>query len=275
MQKEIQYSILRNPLYVLGCYSILLLPSFINSCSSKTVVSSFWNNIPSCSKEFVFVKFLGNSIWSIVLLIVVFESFKIACKYLKISSFPVKIKEWLKFESKLITSSLVAFFCYLFLAYLFSIFNKSIEDIDVLNIFYKAMLVAFVGIHGVLLISYFKYKKNPLNQKIAVKSSIGNIPILVNEIIWFEKVDRNYFVNSKDAVFKIDYNLAELDQMLSEKYFFRINRAVIVNIAMVKNITRWENEKYIVELTNKKDFVVTRKRVVELRGLIENLQKNK
>jgi hypothetical protein len=274
MQKEIQYSILRNPLYILACYSILLLPEFINSCSHKTVVTSFWNNIPLCSKEFVFTKFLGNSIWSILLLVFVFESFKIASKYFTINSFPTKTKEWLQFESKLILSSIIAFFSYLLIAYIFAWFNKSSEEIDAFNVFYKAMIVAFIGIHGIIFLSHLKHTKNPLTQKISVKSPVGDVPISMNEIVWFEKVDRNYFVNSKNAEFKIDYNLSELDKMLCKEHFFRINRAVIVKISEVKNITRWENEKYIVELTNKKEFVVTRKRIVELRVLIENL-KNK
>lgn len=272
MQKEIHYSILRNPLYILCCYSLLLLPEFINSCNHKTVVTSFWNNIPLCSKEFVFTKFLGNSIWSILLLVFVFESFKIASRYFKLTSFPIKLKEWLQFESKLIISSVLAFLSYLIIAYIFSLFNKTIKEIDVLEVFYKAMVVAFIGIHGILFISHFKYIKNPLSQRIGVKGPFGEIPITINEIVWFEKIDRYYYVNSANTSYKIDYNLSDLESMLDKAYFLRINRAVIINITAVKNFSRWENEKYIVSLINGKEFVVTRKRIVALKVLIKNLK---
>jgi len=272
MQKIIHYSILRNPLYILGCYFILLLPEFVNSCSHRTVVTSFWNNIPLCSKEFVFAKFLGNSIWSILLLVFVFESFKITSRYFEIVSFPKKIKEWLQFESKLMASSVIAFICYLIVAYLFSWFNKSSEEINVLIIFYKAMVVACIGIHGVIFLSHLKFKKNPLTQKIDVKGPLGEMPITVNEIVYFEKIERYYYVNSMDQSYKINYNLSDLEKMLSNTHFFRINRAVIVNVAAVESYSRWENEKYIVILKNKKELVVTRKRIVALKSLLANLK---
>ena len=273
MQKKIQYSILRNPLYILGCYSILLLPEFINSCSHKTVVTSFWNNIPLCSKEFMFTKFLENSIWSILLLVFVFESFKIASRYFKITSFPTKITEWILFESKLILSSIIAFLSYLLISYIFAWFNKSIEEINAFSVFYKAMVVAFVGIHGIIFFSHLKFIKNPLTQKINVEGTLGEIPITVNEIVYFEKIERYYYVNSADVSYKINYNLSDIEKMLDKAHFFRINRAVIVNVAAVESYSRWENEKYIVTLINKKELVVTRKRIVELKVLIDNLKK--
>jgi len=207
-----------------------------------------------------------------LLLVFVFESFKMASRYFEITSFPKKIKEWWQFESKLIASSVVAFIGYLLVAYLFSFFNKSSEEIDVLTIFYKAMIVAFIGIHGVVFLSHIKFVKNPLTQKIDVKGPLGEMPITVNEIVYFEKKERYYYVNSADQSYKINYNLSDLDKMLSNTHFFRINRSVIVNVAAVESYARWENEKYIVILLNKKELVVTRKRIVELKKLIENLK---
>ncbi|PKV49699.1 LytTr DNA-binding domain-containing protein [Aquimarina sp. MAR_2010_214] len=273
MQKKIQHSILRNPIYILGCYSILLLPEFINSCSHKAIVTSFWNNIPLCSKEFVFAQFLGNSIWSILLLVFVFESFKIASRYFKITSFPTKIKEWLLFELKLVLSSVIAFLSYLLIAYIFAWFNKSIEEIDPFSIFYKAMVVAFVGVHGIIFLSHLKFVKNPLIQKIDVEGPLGKMPITVNEIVYFEKIERYYYVNSADVSYKINYNLSDIEKMLDKAHFFRINRTVIVNVEAVESYSRWENEKYIVTLINKKELVATRKRIVELKDLIKNLKK--
>ncbi|SEB38206.1 DNA-binding response regulator, LytR/AlgR family [Tenacibaculum sp. MAR_2009_124] len=271
MQKKIQYHFLRSPFYVLSSYFVLLLPEFINSCNHKTVISSFWNVIPLCSKEFVFTRFLGNSIKSILLLIICFEVFRILGKYFNLKSLPTGLGQWLQFESKLLIVTLLSFLGYMLIAYFFAWGSDTMNDLSIVSVLYRIIIVTYLGIHGVLLLSYLVYKKNPLNQKIEVKSSIGEKSFSVNEMIWFEKKGRNYFANSKDAAIQVEFNLSELEEMLSKKHFFRINRAVIINITEVEEITRWENEKYIVKLANNQKFVGTRKRIVELKKLITEL----
>ncbi|CAM1362858.1 LytTR family DNA-binding domain-containing protein [Tenacibaculum xiamenense] len=271
MQKKIHYPILRNPFYVLSSYFVLLLPEFINSCNHKKVVSSFWNVIPICSKEFVFSRFLGNSIKSILLLIVCFEVFKIVGKYFNLKGLPDNLRQWVHFESKLLIAALLSFFGYIIIAFLFAWGTDTLKDLSIFSILYRVIIITYLGIHGMLLLSFLIHKKDPLNQSIEVKNSIGETSFSVNEAIWFEKKDRNYFANSKDGAFKVEYNLSQLEEKLSKKHFFRINRAVIINITKVEEIFRWENEKYIVKLKNNQEFVGTRKRIVELKKLIAEL----
>lgn len=271
MQKKIHYSILRNPFYVLSSYFILLLPEFINSCNHKRIISSFWNIIPICSREFVFTRFLGNSIKSILLLIICFEFFKIIGKYFNLKSLPNNLREWVYIESKVLLATLFSFLGYIIITYIFAWGTETTNEIRVFLILVRVIVIMNLGIHGMLFLSYLIHKRNPLNQSIMVKSSIGGLSFSVHEVIWFEKKERSYFAHSKDGAFKVEYNLSELEEKLSEKYFFRINRSVIINITEVKEIFRWENEKYIVKLKNNQEFVGTRKRIVELKKRIADL----
>lgn len=272
MQKKIHYPILRNPLYVLCCYFLLLLPEFINSCNHKNVVSSFWNVLPICSREFVFTRFLGNSIKSILLLIICFEVFKIVGNHFKLKSLPSNLREWLRFQSKLLLATLLSFFGYTILSYIFAWGIGALNEFSFFVIVYQIVIITYLGIHGMLLLSLLIHKKDPLNQSITVKNSIEGTSFYVNEVLWFEKINRNYFANSKEGSFKVTYNLSVLEEKLSKKYFFRINRAVIINIIQVAEIFRWENEKYIIKLKNNQEFVGTRKRVVELKKRIAALK---
>jgi len=220
----------------------------------------------------VFTKFLGNSIGSIVLLVVVFESFKISNRFFNSDAFSKKLEEWLLFESKLIGASLLASIGYLAIVYLVAWWHPTSEEIQVFEIFHKAMVVAFMGVHGVLLFSHFKFVKNPLSQKIEVAGPLGEMPIAVHDIVYFEKIDRNYYVYSANQSYRIHYTLTEIEKMLDNTHFFRINRAVIVHIAAIESYARWENDKYIVILKNKKELVVTRKRIVALKALLTKLK---
>lgn len=265
---NIQTQFFRNPLFILGCYVLLLLPEFVNVCNDSEVFLSFWNNIPICSKEFVFTTFFVNSIWSLILLVFVFETYKIICCHLKINEFPVGKIEWLRFQSNLMIVAGLSFSIYLLFTYLFKRNDNSLEEVKVLSMFYKTVFVTYFGINGLLLLSFIKHIRHPLSQKIEVKSFLGKIPIALNDIVFFEKVGRNYFANSMEENFRIETNLSKLEKSLSMKHFARINRSVIVNISDIKSYSHWENEKYILLLKTGKEFVVTRERLVELKKVL-------
>ena len=56
--------------------------------------------------------------------------------------------------------------------------------------------------------------------------------------------------------------------------FFRISRSQIIGIHHIKNYSYWEFEKYIVRLNgvDEADFVITRKRLKELKLILEALK---
>jgi two-component system, LytTR family, response regulator len=94
----------------------------------------------------------------------------------------------------------------------------------------------------------------------------GETILSVKEVLWFEVENKNYFAYTQGKTYQIRKTLAELETDLNPERFFRINRAVMVNLAFVKNYSYWENDKYIVRMTDDKtEFVIQRLRLKDLK----------
>ena len=91
-------------------------------------------------------------------------------------------------------------------------------------------------------------------------------PIRLSDIWWFEIENRNFFAFTQGKTFQIKKTLTELENELPENDFFRINRAVIINMNCMKNYQYWENDKYKIRLKDDKtEFIIQRKRLNELK----------
>lgn len=94
----------------------------------------------------------------------------------------------------------------------------------------------------------------------------GETILAVKDVLWFEVENKSYFAYTQGKTYQIRKTLSELEAELNPTQFFRVNRAVIVNLAFVKNYSYWENDKYIVRLTDDKtEFVIQRLRLKELK----------
>lgn len=94
----------------------------------------------------------------------------------------------------------------------------------------------------------------------------GETILSVNDVVYFEVEQKNYFAYTKGRTYNIKKNLSELEAELNPRQFFRVNRSVIVNLHFLKNYSYWENDKYIVRLSDgKTEFIMQRPRVKELK----------
>lgn len=94
----------------------------------------------------------------------------------------------------------------------------------------------------------------------------GETIVSLQDIIYFEVESKNYFAYTKGRTYNIRKNLSELENELNPQHFFRVNRAVILNLSFLKNYAFWENDKYIVRLNDSKtEFVMQRSRVKDLK----------
>jgi hypothetical protein len=94
----------------------------------------------------------------------------------------------------------------------------------------------------------------------------GETILSVNDVLYFEVEQKSYFAYTKGRTFNIKKTLSELEAELNPQHFFRVNRSVIVNLHFLKNYSYWENDKYIVRLSDgKTEFVMQRPRVKELK----------
>ena len=99
----------------------------------------------------------------------------------------------------------------------------------------------------------------------------GTMMLSTHEVFWFEVDRKNYYAYDAGGRISIKRTLAELEQELDPKHFFRINRSQIINLNFMKHYSYWEFEKYIIRLTgaDDTDFVITRKRLKELKAVLQ------
>ena len=55
----------------------------------------------------------------------------------------------------------------------------------------------------------------------------------IKTILYIETVDGNTFAYTDDEVFKLDYTLTQLEQLLNDINFFRCSKSMIINIDKV------------------------------------------
>lgn len=98
----------------------------------------------------------------------------------------------------------------------------------------------------------------------------GETLLPVQEVLWFEVEEKSYRAFTRGKTYNIRKTLTDLEAELDPAHFFRVNRAVIINLAFLKNYSFWENDKYILRLTDEKTtFVMQRLRLKELRQRLQ------
>ena len=103
-------------------------------------------------------------------------------------------------------------------------------------------------------------------QFLEVKDYEGNTLLPVDQVWWFEVEGKNYLAVTNGKTYSIGLKISELEEQLDPELFFRVNRAVLVQLRFVKNYSYWENDKYILRMNDDKtEFVMQRTRLKSLK----------
>lgn len=103
-----------------------------------------------------------------------------------------------------------------------------------------------------------------------VTDANGKTRLPLQEICYLEMKDRKVWAVTAQSAYRVPYSLAELEEMLANAHFVRVNRGAIVNLAYFKNYSFWENDKYIVRLADHKEFIVSRDRLKKIKPVLES-----
>lgn len=97
----------------------------------------------------------------------------------------------------------------------------------------------------------------------------------IQDIYYFESVEKRTFAYMRTKVYQIQYNLTELEDRLSEQGFIRINKSVVINIFKIKKIRSELNMRVQVQLLNKEEIMISRhyktgfeKYLIKMRGVM-------
>ena len=104
-----------------------------------------------------------------------------------------------------------------------------------------------------------------IDMQLAVKKNDEIILLETNQILYFETVERNTFVYTKEDTYEIDLRLYEVEQQLIEQGFIRISKTCILNLKKVQSLKAAINRKIKVTLINGEQLIVSRNYADELR----------
>ena len=105
------------------------------------------------------------------------------------------------------------------------------------------------------------------------KSLIGSengrsYKVLIPEIYYIECVDKRTFIYTKDAVFKTEKRLYQLEKELKEYNFVKVSRNCLLNIHELVHIQTLANSRLVAELSNGEKIVVSRTYIGEIRRMV-------
>ena len=115
----------------------------------------------------------------------------------------------------------------------------------------------------------FQLQKKDFKERFLTKSGQNFSPIEVADIAYFFSADgltQCSVFNAKKHI--IENSLDELEQLLNPKFFFRINRKLIINIKCIQKISPHFNSRLKLELTPQysEDIFVARERVNDFKA---------
>ena len=228
---------------------------------------------------------------------------RVYLQWFKLKEIKLNIKEVVLFQVKLLPLFLLSififgpitnFFRYYFLLYPLHGWALYFPDFFMssnmyFNYLFPILIWGYLLINIDLLMSYVTRTREFQPSSMSTETSIpasrflqiiegsnnqGSMMLGTNEVLYFEVEKKNYYAHKSSWRYAIKKTLAELEQELNPADFFRINRSQIIGIHHIKNYSYWEFEKYIVRLNgvDETDFVITRKRLKELKLILEALK---
>lgn len=88
----------------------------------------------------------------------------------------------------------------------------------------------------------------------------------VDNIYYFESVDKKTFIYMKKEVYETSLKLYELEDKFSNTDFFRASKSTIINISKIKSIMPMFGGRLSVALENEEELVVSRQYVKILKS---------
>lgn len=93
--------------------------------------------------------------------------------------------------------------------------------------------------------------------------------IVVSDIYYIEAVDDRVFVYLEEAVYEIKSKLYEFEEKYMGIQFFRCSKQNIINLLKVINIKPAMNGRFLAELSNGEEVIISRKYVSDFRKKIK------
>ena len=98
------------------------------------------------------------------------------------------------------------------------------------------------------------------NEQIKLVGLSDNMKTIIepNEILYLESVDGKLFVYTQKDVFRIDYTLSQMSQILNGINFFRCSKSMIINIDKVRCLKSLPSNRIDATMCNGEHVMINR-----------------
>ena len=104
------------------------------------------------------------------------------------------------------------------------------------------------------------------DQTIVGKINDKHIQIPLNHIYYFDTVEDKTFAYTKDQIYDINHRLYQLEDILTNTPFLRVNKNTIINIKKIKSFHSTMNGRMEGKLLNKERVKISRRYVKDLKA---------
>jgi len=151
--------------------------------------------------------------------------------------------------------------------------NELITAIDKYKACIKNTFTPSINNEQIELIQNLLYKnKKEYKKRFLVKKGCHIHSIEINNIKCFYSENKaSYIYDNESRSYIIDLSLDEIEHLVDNKIFFRINRKSIININFINDIIMYSNSRLKIKIDNLKleDMIVSREKVKEFKNLLD------
>lgn len=83
--------------------------------------------------------------------------------------------------------------------------------------------------------------------------------VATTDILYLETVDLRVYVYSKEKIYLSKQKLFEIEQLLGERNFLRVNKQTVINFSHITCIEPAKDGKYVAVLSNEERVVISRR----------------
>lgn len=143
------------------------------------------------------------------------------------------------------------------------------EDLEKAINKFKSFLPSELSNNSLEIKSLIKEEKQKLS-RILVKIGYNLKIVQTDEVSCFYSENKIVYLQTKERNYPTDFTLDELQEVLDEKKFFRVNRQFIINSNFIKNIHTSPYYKVEMEFQSEEEITVSRDRVKDFKDWLSN-----
>jgi Response regulator of the LytR/AlgR family len=116
------------------------------------------------------------------------------------------------------------------------------------------------------IISFVKSRQGQLS----AEKDGQSIEVPLVDIFYAESVDNRLFIYTSNDSYEIRLKLYELEDMMKEKSFLRVQKSMLLNLMKIKSIKPALSGRYTALLKNGEEIIISRKYVADLKATIKS-----